>query len=380
MSFSWTRLVAVMRKEFIQVLRDKASLRMVIFMPLMMMFMFGYVVSTDVKTVPAAIALQDKGAPARDLYGKFEQTGYFDFSHFVGSAEEVGRLIQDGTVKAGIVIPTDYSERVEKGQTAHVQVLIDGSDPIISRTALSTAEMLGQIAGSNILTQRIQRLTGGGFMTEPPVEVRARVWYNPNMESVRFNLPGLVGTILQNITIILIAGAMVRERELGTMEQLIVTPVRSTELIIGKMAPYICIAVIDVLLVLVVSVFVFKMEIVGSLLVLSLNCFIFLLSSLGLGLLISTVAQNQVQSNQYSQMFLMPSLLLSGYMFPREAMPKALQAAGLALPLTYFLQVLRGIILKGMGMAEVWRQTGMMTLYTVLILSLAVWRLRKKLD
>lgn len=374
------RLWAVMRKEFIQVLRDRTTLRLVIVMPLMMMFLFGYVVSTDVKEVAAAVALQDTGLPARELLERFAQTGYYRFTHHVANAEAVGRLIQAGEVKAGIVIPTDYSLRISRGEQAQILVLIDGSDPIVSRTALSTAELLGQIAGSDILAQRLQRLAGGGMRAEPPIEVRARVWYNPNMESVRFNLPGLVGTILQNITIILIAGAMVRERERGTMEQLIVTPVKSAELIIGKMAPYICIAIIDVALVLLVGVFLFGMEIVGSLWVLSLNALIFLLSSLGLGLLISTVAQNQIQANQLSQMFLMPSFLLSGYMFPREAMPKALQAVGLGIPLTYFLQVLRGVILKGMGMDLIWRQTAMMSLYTVVILAFAVWRLRKRLD
>ncbi len=377
---SFVRLVAVMRKEFIQVLRDKTTLRMVLIMPLMMMFMFGYVVSTDVKSVPTAVALQDAGLPAKELFERFQQTGYFDFVRYVGSAEEVGQLIQAGEVKAGLVIPSDYSLQIGRGETARAQVLIDGSDPIISRTALTTAEMIGQLTGSDIMAQRLQRLSGGGMKVESPVEVRARVWYNPNMDSIRFNLPGLVGTILQNTTIILIAGAMVREREQGTMEQLIVTPVRSAELIVGKMAPYIIIAVIDVILVLLIGIFLFKMEIVGSMLVLSVNAFIFLLSSLGLGLLVSTVAQNQIQANQMSQMFLMPSLLLSGYMFPREAMPQALQYASLGIPLTYFLQVLRGVILKGMGMDTIWRQTMMMSLYTVAILSLAVWRLRKKLD
>ena len=377
---SAVRLLAVVRKEFLQFIRDRATLRLVLILPLMMMFIFGYVVSTDVKSVPAAAALQDTGLPARELYERFQQTGFFDFTRYVHSAEEVGRLIQAGKVKTGVVIPSDYSERISRGETAQVQVLIDGSDPLVSRTALNTVEMLGQISGSSVLAQRLQRLSGGGKSVELPVDVRARVWYNPNMDSVKFNLPGLVGVILQNVTIALIAHAMVREREQGTMEQLIVTPVRAPELIIGKMAPYVVISVIDATLVVALGILLFKMEIAGSILVLSLNAFIFLLSSLGIGLLISTVAQNQVQSNQLSQMFLLPSILLSGYIFPREAMPPALQVVGLGLPLTYFLQVLRGVILKGVGMADLWEHTLIMTVYAVLILALAVWRLRKKLD
>lgn len=377
---SLTRLVAVMRKESIQVLRDRNTLRIVIAMPVLMMFLFGYVVSTDVKSVPTAVALQDTGQPARDILDRFEQTGYFTVTRYVGSAAEAGQLIQAGQVKVAIVIPPDYSQHILQGQQAQVQVLIDGSDPLISRTAVNTAEMLGQLTGREILTQRLQRLTGGAAGTDLPVDVRARVWYNPNMDSIKFNLPGLVGAILQNVTIILIAGAMVREREHGTMEQLIVTPVTSAELIVGKMAPYVVISLIDASLVIVIGVLLFQMQIVGSLLVLALDSFIFLLSSLGLGLLISTVSENQVQAMQLSQMFVLPSLLLSGYMFPREAMPPVLQALSLALPLTHFLQVLRGVILKGMGLNLLWRQTAIMAGYTVLILALAVWRLRKKLD
>lgn len=377
---SLVRLLAVMRKEFIQVRRDKTTLRLVLVMPLMMMFMFGYVVSTDVDSVPAAVALQDPGAPGRELFERFQQTGYFDFTRYVGSAEEVGRLIQAGAVKVGIVIPSDYSFRLERGEQAQVQVLIDGSDPLISRTALSTAELLGQITGSDILAQRLQRLSGGGMAVSSPIEVRARVWYNPDMESLKYNLPGLVGIILQMLTVILIAGAMVREREQGTMEQLVVTPVRPAELILGKIGPYIVIAVIQVALVLLVGVFLFGMEIKGSLWVFGLNTLIFLFGSLGLGLLMSTVAQNQNQANQISQMVALPSMMLSGYLFPREAMPEILQAVGLGIPLTYFLQVIRGVMLKGMGMDLLWRKTAALMIYAVVILALAVWRLRKRLD
>ncbi len=377
---SLTRLVAVMRKEFIQVLRDKNTLRIVIAMPVIMMFLFGYVVSTDVKSVPTAVALQDTGQPARDILERFQQTGYFKVVRYVGSAAEAGQLIQAGQVKVAIVVPSDYSQNLQEGRQAQVQVLVDGSDPIISRMAVTTTEMLGQLTGRDILTQRLQRLAGSAASTALPVDVRARVWYNPNMDSIKFNLPGLVGAILQNITIILIAGAMVREREHGTMEQLIVTPVKSAELIIGKMAPYVVIALIDASLVIVIGVLMFHMQIVGSLLVLALASFIFLLSSLGLGLLISTVSQNQIQAMQLSQMFVLPSLLLSGYMFPREAMPPALQAISLALPLTHFLQILRGVILKGMGLDLLWHQTSILAGYTVVILALAVWRLQKKLD
>ncbi len=374
------RTGAVVRKEFIQITRDITTLRIVILMPLIMIMLFGYVVNTDVKSVATAVALQDTGLPARELFDRFRATNYFNVVRYAESAAEVGRLIQRGEVQAGIVIPPDYSEHVNRGEKAQVQVLIDGSDPLVSRTSLNTAEMLGQIAGNQILTQRLQRLAGGGAKVEQPVEVRARVWYNPNMESVKFNMPGLIGAILQNITIILIAGALVRERERGTMEQLIVTPISSAELILGKMVPYVVIAILNVMMVMLVGVFWFGMEIVGSLWVLGLNTFIFLLCSLGLGLLISTMAENQVQANQVSLLFVMPSFLLSGYMFPRTNMPVVLQWVGLGIPLTYFLDVLRGVILKGLGMDVLWRQAVTMAGYAAVILGLASWRLRKRLD
>ena len=375
-----TRLLAVMRKEFIQVGRDVTTLRLVIVMPLIMMVMFGYVVNTDIKSTPTAVALQDTGVPAQDLFERFRETGYFDVVRYVGSAAEIGRLIERGEVKAGIVIPPDYSERVDRGETAQVQVLIDGSDPLVSRTSLNTDEMLGQLTSTRILSQRLERLAGGGLKAEPPVEVRARVWYNPDMDSVKFNMPGLVGLILQNSTVVLIAAALVKERERGTMEQLMVTPVTSAELVVGKLAPYVIISVLDVALVLLVGIYWFGMRFAGSLPVFGLNTFIFLLSSLGIGILISTVAENHVQATQLSLFFLMPSVLLSGYMFPRETMPQVLQVASLGIPLTYFLEVLRGVILKGLGMDVLWRQTVCMAVYTLAILALAVWRLKKKLD
>ncbi|MDI3280632.1 MAG: ABC transporter permease, partial [Bacillota bacterium] len=375
-----TRMFAVMRKEFIQLTRDTTSLRIIIIMPIIMMIMFGYVIDTDVKSTPTAVAIQDNGLPARELFEQFRATGYFDFVRYVHSAAEVGKLIEDGTVKAGLIIPSDYSEHVNRGETAQVQVLIDGSDPLVSRTSLTTAEMLGQLTSTRILTQKLSRVGGGALSVDPPVEVRARVWYNPEMESVKFNMPGLVGIVLQNITVILIAAALVKERERGTMEQLIVTPVTSAELILGKMIPYVGLAVIDVTMVLLISVFWFGMKIAGSLLVLSFNALIFLLGSLGLGLFVSTISENHVQANQWSQLILLPSVLLSGYMFPRENMPMVLRMIGLGIPLTYFLQILRGVILKGAGQKILWRQTAALAIYAVCILSLAVSRLKKRLD
>ena len=374
------RLRAIMRKEFIHVVRDPGTLALVIIMPVMMMFIFGYVVSTDVRSVSTAVALQDTGLAAREIFERFEQTGYFRVDRYVRSAAEAGSLIQAGEVRVGIIIPSDYSDRIARRETAYVQVLIDGSDPVVSRMALTTAEFLGQMAGTDIMVQRLQAMTGGNTRIEMPVEVRARIWYNPNMDTATFNLPGLSGMLLQSLTIVLIAHAMVREREHGTIEQLIVTPVRPSEMILGKMMPYVVVSIIVVILVMVIAVFYFGMRIVGSVAVLSLNALIFLLGSLGLGLLVSTVSSNQMQATQLSTLLILPSILLSGYVFPFEAMPPVLQIVGYTIPLTHFLQVLRGVILKGIGMDVLWRQTVVMSVHAVATLGLAVWRLRKTLD
>ncbi len=374
-----TRIWAVMRKEFLHVIRDKATLRIIIAMPIMMMFIFGYAVSTDIENVDTAVVMQDPSSPARELVAKFEQSKFFRVKYYPASPAQAEDLIQKGLVKVAFVIPSDYSARLGRGQSAQVQALLDGSDPMVSRTALSSAQMIAQSVSAGITGERLQR-SGLTISNEPAIDLRARVWYNPDMQSLRFNLPGLVGVIMQNLTIILIAAAMVRERERGTIEQLIVTPVRPAELIIGKLAPYVVIAFLDVAIILIVSVFWFGLEIEGSLLLLLASASVFVISSLGLGLLVSTVATNQAQALQMSQLVLLPSILLSGYMFPRETMPEILQLAGLAIPLTYYLQILRGIILKGSTFNDIAPHFALMAAYSLVIIGLAVARVRKRLD
>lgn len=374
-----TRVWAVMRKEFLHVIRDRATLRIIIAMPLVMMFIFGYAVSTDVENVDTAVVIGDLSASARELAAKFEQSRLFRVRSYPGSPDQAEALLQKGLVKIALIIPADYSARLARGQSAQIQLLLDGSDPTISRTALSSAQMIAQTLSAEVLAERLQR-SGMRAAAEPAVDLRPRVWYNPDMQSLRFNLPGLVGVIMQNLTVILTAAALVRERERGTIEQLIVTPVRPAELIIGKLAPYVVIAFIDVGIILTVSVFWFGLKVVGSLALLLASALIFVISSLGLGLLISTIAATQAQAWQLSQLILLPSILLSGYMFPRETMPQVLQLAGLGLPLTYYLQILRGIILKGSAFSDIAGHFALMGLYSAVILGLAVVRVRKRLD
>jgi ABC-2 type transport system permease protein len=377
---SWLRVKAVMRKEFIHVFRDKGNLRLVFMLPLVMMFILGFVATTDVDHVATAIVMQDNGQAARQLVERFRAARYFDVTHYVDSAAQAGDLIQNGTVKVAIVIPSDYSLRLDQGLVSQIQVLIDGSDPVISREALSTSLMLGQLVGNEILVTRMSRQLGMNQRPEQPVDVRSRIWYNPDMDSAKFNLPGVIGIVLQNITIVAIAGAMVREREHGTIEQLIVTPIKPAELIIGKMVPYIFTSTINSMIVLILSITVFGLKIAGSLAQLSLISFMFLLGSLGLGILFSAAASNQQQSTQVSLFFILPSVMLSGYFFPREAMPAALRFIGEFIPLTHYLIVLRGIVLKAMTIKDLWRQIMILAVYTVAMLAIASVRFRKRLD
>ncbi len=258
-------------------------------------------------------------------------------------------------------------------------MIIDGSDPTVARTVFNSAQLIAQIKSTEL---RLASIEKAGMVKKIPggIDLRPRVWYNPEMTSVKFNIPALIGLVLQNITIILTAFALVREREKGTLEQLMVTPVKARELIIGKLIPYIIIAFFDVAIVLAMGVFWFGVEIAGSLsLLLGLSA-IFLLSALGLGMFISTVAKTQLQAMQATLLILLPSVLLSGFMFPREAMPKLIWLLGYLMPLTYFLKILRGIILKGLGFMQLWSDILPLIIFGIGIIALSSLRFRKRLD
>lgn len=373
------RLAAIIRKEFIQIRRDKASLGMIIMMPLLMMFLFGYAVSTNVDHIPVAVLDQDKSAGSRALITDFRESSYFDFNYYVGSLKEISRMIDGGTVKAGFVIPANYARDLERSRSPQVQFVVDGSDPTVARTAMNTARILAQRQGMEM---------GAGYLAQrgvsphsvPGIDFRPQVWFNPELDSVKFNIPGLIGLIMQNITVMLTAFALVRERERGTMEQLIVTPITSGELIIGKLIPYVFIGFFDLLMVLGIGVFWFKVSVEGSITSLLLQSLVFLMVALGLGLLISTAAKTQLQAMQLTVLLILPSVLLSGFIFPREAMPLPIRFLGNFIPLTYFLEILRGIILKGIGLEYLWRSLVILLIFGVAAIVISSMRFKKNLD
>ena len=373
------RLLAIMKKEFLQIRRDPPSLVMVFVMPVMMLLFFGYAVNMDVDHIPLAVLDQDQSQASRQLVENMVQTQYFDLSYRVLDGNEIRALLDGGRVRAALVIPPGYARALRQGETATAQLIVDGSDPLVARTALSMAELTSHYKSQEIRMATINP-QGVPLQSLPGIDLRARAWYNPGLESTKFNIPGLIGLIMQNVTVMLTAFALVRERERGTLEQLMVTPIRGIELMIGKLVPYILIAFIDMGLALSIGVLWFKVPVVGSIPLLLGLTFLFLIFALGLGIFFSTIARTQLQAMQMTMLFILPSVLLSGFIFPRSSMPLVIQYLGNLIPLTYFLEILRGIMLKGVGIRYLWRDVLPLAIFGVGIITLASWRFRKRVD
>lgn len=373
------RIFAIMRKEFIHIRRDPRTLTIVIILPIFQLLIFGYAVTSDVKHLPLAVFDQDRTAASRALIEAYRNSGYFDIAYYVSTHDEIAYLIDAGLARAGLTIPPGYSSRLARREQAEVGFIIDGSDPTIANTALASASAIGQAHGAALLQTALRR---GGTLPGllPGVEVRTRVWYNPDMRSANYMVPALIGLILQTLTALLTAVAIVREREQGTLESLIVTPIRSAELVLGKIVPYVVLAFMDMILILVVGTYWFHVPINGSVALLLALAALFLMSSLGIGLLVSSAAHTQQEAMMMAFFTILPSVFLSGFMFPIASMPPVLQWLSKVIPLTYFLVIDRGIVLKGNGIDILLPQVTMLTVLGVIILSLAVLRFRKRLE
>jgi ABC-2 type transport system permease protein len=331
-----------------------------------------------VRNVPLAVFDQSRGTEARALLDAYRAADYFTIAYSVGSEAELQVLIDRGDARAGLIIPPDYDAQLKNG-TAQVAFILDGSDPTVASTALSAAQLIGQNYSTRILSEKIDR-SGQNFKVQPPVEVRTTVWYNPDLISAYFMIPAVIGMILFAITAILTATAVVRERERGTIEQLIVTPIRSWELVLGKILPYTILGLFDTLVVLFLGNWWFGVPIRGSLLLIILVSVIFLLSGLGIGLFASTIANTQQEAMLTVWMTLLPSIFLSGFFFPLDAMPPVLQFISYAIPLRYYLSIIRVLLLKGVGLDMIIKDVLALTLFGVLIMGAAALRFRKRLD
>lgn len=374
--FNFQRFAAIVRKEFIQIRRDRVSMAIPFVLPIVMMFLFGYAVTTEVDHLPTAVYDQDRSAMSRLYIEKYVSSDYFDVVANVSSERELAELVDKGEVKAGILIPADFSRSILRGEAGDAQLIIEGTDPTTARTAMSSGRLISEMFSRSLIRQRL----GGVNVNLSGIDTHVKVWFNPDLESARFTIPALVGLILQNITLMLTAFALVREKERSTIEQLIVTPIRSTELIIGKLVPYVFIGYAGFLFSLAICVFWFGIPIAGSIGLLLLLGFLFVFCSLAMGMLISTFARTQLQAMMAMIIVLLPSILLSGFIFPRAAMPLLIQWLGYLIPLTYFLEIVRGIVLKGVGIGYLWKDTLMLAGFMVLILVASVKRFRKSLD
>jgi ABC-2 type transport system permease protein len=373
------RLRALMRKEFTHMRRDPRTLMFIFVMPVLQLLLLGYATNTDVKNVPTVVFDQDNSPASRSLLEAYRVTGYFDFKYLAYSETDVYTAIDGGKARAGIIIPPSYGKALAKGQSAQVAVLIDGSDPTIANTVISAAVLVGQAHGTLIRTEQLSNrgYTGGASL---PLDVRANVLYNPDLLSSYNLIPGLIAMILMMTTTNLTSLSIVKERERGTIEQLIVTPIRNWELVIAKITPYILVSMGDTILVLIIGTIWFGVPIRGSLVLLLTLTALYLLPNLGIGLLISTFARTQQEAQFMTMPIMLPSMMLSGFLFPIASLPVFLQVVGDFLPLTYFLFILRTVIIKGAGINLLWPQIGALTALALVLLGVAAMRFRKTLD
>jgi ABC-2 type transport system permease protein len=374
-----SRLRSLIRKEFIQIRRDRRTLILVLFIPIMQLFLLGYAATNDVRNVPLAVYDQDHGPEARALLDAYRAADYFTISYEAGSDTELRDLLDSGQARAGMIIPFGYSDDIQGGQTARVVFVLDGSDPTVASTALSAAQLIGQAHSTQILESRLLR-RGQASAIQPPMEVSTSVWYNPDLVSAYFMIPGVIGMILFALTSILTASAIVRERERGTIEQLIVTPIRPWELVLGKLLPYVLLAFLNAFEVLALGHYWFGVPVLGSLWLIAAASFLFLLSSLGIGLLASTIANTQQEAMLTVWMLMLPSIFLAGFFFPLEAMPKVLQWISYIFPLRYYLVIIRAQMLKGVGISAYQTDLIALAVFGVAIMAMASLRFRKRLD
>ncbi|MBX0329315.1 ABC transporter permease [Oscillochloris sp. ZM17-4] len=374
-----SHLLPIIRKEFIHIIRDPRTLAVMFVMPLMQLILLGYAASSDVRNVPLAVYDQSRTPQSRALVEAFVASGQFAVTQAATSEQDLARLVDAGLVRAGLIIPPSYAADVLSGRSAQAAFVLDGSDPTVAASSLSSARLIGQVQATQIQQQQLAR-RAGNLTLVAPVEVRTRVWYNPDMASAYFMVPALIGLIMQFQATLLTASAIVRERERGTIEQLIVTPIRPWELMVGKILPFALVALLITGEVLLIGTFWFGVPIRGSvLLLLGISC-LFLVSALGIGLLISTIAQTQQEAFLLTFLTLLPSIFLSGFIYPIAAMPAVLQFFSGFIPLTYFLVVVRGIVVKGIGIPSLTTQIFALTIFGTVLIVLASARFRKRLD
>ena len=370
-------IISIMRKEFRQIRRDKRILGVLLFIPALMLLMFGYALNFDVKHTSLAVYDEDRSKTSREFAQQFWNSEFFDLKAYLSSKDEINSLLDGENVRVVLVIPSTFSKDLARGQQVNVQVLVDGANSFSAATILGYVSSIVQQYSLKVVASGFQR-SGGGITI--PIDFRPRIWYNPELLSARYLVPGLVAFILMIVAVVSTSLSVVRERELGTMEQMMVSPIKPLEMILGKTIPYTVISLIASASILAVGYFLFDVTIKGSLLLLFAVTFIFLLGSLGLGLLISTVAETQQVAFMIASITTMlPTFILSGFVFPIRNMPAIIQPITYLIPARYFLVALRSIILKGVGISAFWDQFLLLVAYAALTIGASSRRLRRLL-
>jgi ABC-2 type transport system permease protein len=366
------RLLALTWKEFLQLKRDRMTLRMIVLVPVMQTLVFGYAINYDVKHLKTVVLDESRSFESRELVARMTGTEYFDVVKTVDSMDAIRTELDSGKASVGLVLDRDFGKNRHRGQPSEAFLIVNASDTTTSSQAMSIMAGIAQTMSIRMLAQR-----AGWAYPQLPLDVRVRPWYNPDLRTARFIIPGLIAIILTFTLIQFTASAIVRERERGTLEQLQVTPATRWELILGKILPFIVIGYFQFTLTILLMRFLFRIEIAGSVLQLYLVGFLFMAAVLGLGMLISTIAQTQMQATQMSMFFLLPFVFLSGYVFPIDGMPMIFRWISNVIPAKYFIEVIRGIVLRGASLRELWQPTALLALYTSLIIALAVARFKK---
>jgi len=373
-------LAAIARKEFIQIRRDKATIYMVFIFPMMLM-LYGFGIRYDVKSVPTTVFDQDGGQQSRQYLERFSNSPYFNVKRYVHSYDELQQDIDRGEARIGIVVPPDFGARLSSNRHAAVQVIVDGADNNTATIAMGYASAITREYSRAIMMQQLEGVVRRMNLSVPAIEAEPRVWFNPDMESVQFVVPGIIAVIMMIVGTVLTALTIVKEKEQGTIEQIVSSPIKRYELMIGKVIPYAILAYLDFLLIIAASYLLFGVRIKGSLTLLLMTAIFYLIGVLGIGVLVSTITQTQI-SAMFTAILLsmLPSILLSGFIFPIRQMPRLLQAITVVVPARYFIEILRDVYLKGLGLESFWREALYIMAFGFAMITLAARRFRKRLD
>ena len=372
------RVGHIIRKELSQLRRDRRMSFIVLFSPVLQLFLLGYAANLDIRNIPLVVCDLDASKTSRDFIAQFPASGYFSLQATVDRMNDVDGYINRGKASLALILPRGMGRKLTGRESVRIQVIVDGAESQSAIIGLNYATMIGLKYSRQILLERLR--SGSPALSIPQVEPQVRVWYNPELRSRNFMIPGVLAMVLMMITMVLTSLGIVKEKEQGTMEQLIVTPMRPHELILGKLLPFFLIGLVEIAVVVSVAVFGFGVPVKGSIWLLFGLSPIFMLTTLGLGLFISTISRNQQQAMLTAAFFIIPQMILSGFIFPIENMPRPIQWLTFVVPLRYFLVIIRGLFLKAVGLGALWDETAALLVFGLAILGLSVFRFRKKLE